>query len=97
MLQGDSRWAGHPSDGVVSRAQIAQVLVASSTSDAADRKTLELVAEAGPAQAALDSLFAALRSDDEGSPDAVLDRDKMPLVQEPPSVVRDLDAFRGRY
>lgn len=52
MLQGDRRWAGDPSDGVVSRAQIAQTLVASLTSPAADRKTLELVAETGPAQSA---------------------------------------------
>ena len=29
MLQGDRRWVSDPSDGVVSRAQLAQVLVAS--------------------------------------------------------------------
>ena len=56
MLQGDRRWAGAPSDGVVSRTQIAQVLVASLTSEAADRKTLELVAEHGPAQTDLDPI-----------------------------------------
>lgn len=47
MRQGDTRWAGDPSDGVVSRAQIARVLVASLNSDAADRKTLELDAVRG--------------------------------------------------
>ena len=47
----DGRRASDPSDGVVSRAQIAQVLVASLTSAAADHKSLELVAEHGPAQA----------------------------------------------
>lgn len=47
----DGRWASDPSDGVVARAQIAQVLVASLTSAAADHKSLELVAEHGPAQA----------------------------------------------
>ena len=30
MLHGDRRWAGDPSDGVVSRAQIAQTLVGDS-------------------------------------------------------------------
>ena len=30
MLQGDRRWAGDPSDGVVSRSQIAQVLIGAS-------------------------------------------------------------------
>jgi hypothetical protein len=29
--------------------------------------------------------------------DAVLDRENMPVSQEPPSVVRDLDAVRGRF
>jgi uncharacterized protein YbjT (DUF2867 family) len=97
MLQGDTRWASDPSDGVVSRAQIAQVLIASLASDAADRKTLELVAEHGPAQTDLDPLFATLRSDGEGALDGVLDCDNMPLSGEPPSVVRDLDTVRGRF
>jgi uncharacterized protein YbjT (DUF2867 family) len=97
MLQGDTRWAGDPSDGVISRKQIAQVLVASLTCDAANRKTLELVAERGPAPADLDPLFSVLRPDPEASLDAVLDRDNMPLSQEPPSVVEDLDAVRGRF
>jgi uncharacterized protein YbjT (DUF2867 family) len=74
MLQGDRRWASDPSDGVVSRVQIAQVLVASLTSDVADHKTLELVAEHGPAQEDFDALFQALRADPEGALDGVLDR-----------------------
>jgi uncharacterized protein YbjT (DUF2867 family) len=78
MLQGDRRWASDPSDGVVSRAQIAQVLVASLTSAAADHKSLELVAEHGPAQAELDSLFEALERDSADALDAVLDRDNAP-------------------
>jgi uncharacterized protein YbjT (DUF2867 family) len=97
MLQGDTRWASDPSDGVVSRARIAQVLVASLLSDVADRKTLELVAEDGPAQTDLDPLFSTLRPDDETALDAVLDRDDMPLSDEPPRVVGDLDAVRGRF
>lgn len=97
MLQGDTRWASDPSDGVISRAQLAQVLVASLASDAADRKTFELVAEHGPAQADLNQLFAALRGDPAEATDAVLDRDNMPLRDEPASVVTELDAIRGRF
>lgn len=96
MLQGDRRWAGDPSDGVVSRAQIAEVLVASLTSEAADHKTLELVAEDGPAEADLDPLFEALRSDPADALDVVLDRDNMALADEPPAVIADLDAVRRR-
>jgi uncharacterized protein YbjT (DUF2867 family) len=96
FLQGDRRWASDPSDGVVSREQIAQVLVASLTSAAADHKTFELVAERGPAQTDLDPLFAALEPDPEGTSDAVLDRDNMPLDAEPAAVLADLDAARRR-
>lgn len=96
MAQGDLRWASDPSDGVVSRAQIAQVLVASLTSDAADHKTLELVAEDGPAPVDLDPLFADLQSDPTDAIDAVLDRDNMPLDQEPPSVIDDVHSARRR-
>ena len=93
MLQGDRRWAGDPSDGGVSRAQIAHTLVASLTSPAADRKTLELVAEGGPAQSDLDPLFSALEPDPVGGIDGVQDRPNMPLEQEPPEVVAELRAL----
>ena len=97
MLQGDTRWASDPSDGVVSRAQIAQVLLASLTSQAADRKTLELVAGPGAAHSDLEPLFAALRPDPVDALDAVLDRDNLPLAGEPREVVTELDAVRGRF
>lgn len=97
MLQGDTRWAGDPSDGAVSRAQIAQVLVDSLTCDAADRKTFELVAERGPATRDLDPLFAELQADPAGAVDGVLDRDNMPVDQEPAVVLGELDAIRGRF
>ena len=93
MLQGDRRWAGDSSDGVVSRVQIAQTLVASLTSPAGNRKTLELVAEGGPAQSDLEPLFAALEPDRLGEIDGVQDRPNMPLEQEPPEVVAELRAF----
>lgn len=97
MLQGDTRWAGDPSDGVVSRSQIADVLVSSLTSDAANRRTLELVAENGPAHVDLLPLFAGLKADPVEAVDAILDRENMPLDQEPAVVITELDAIRGRF
>lgn len=97
MLQGDRRWASDPSDGVVSRAQIAQVLVASLSLDAAERKTLELVAEHGPGQADLDPLFALLSADPAGALDAVADVDNMPIGDEPKEVQKEVDRVRSRH
>ncbi|WP_405504981.1 hypothetical protein [Streptomyces anulatus] len=77
--------------------KIAQVLIASLTSDAADRKTLELVAEKGAAQSDLDPLFGGLQPDPAGALDGALDRDNMPLDEEPTAVVAELDAVRRRY
>jgi uncharacterized protein YbjT (DUF2867 family) len=90
LLQGDTRQAGDPSDGVVSRAQIAQVLVRSLASASATRKTFELVAERGPATEDFDALFAALDADTAGELDAVRDAPNMPLPQEPERVREDL-------
>ncbi|GAB4083363.1 SDR family oxidoreductase [Modestobacter muralis] len=96
FLQGDRRWAGSPADGVVSRRQIAQVLIMSLTSAAADRKTLELVAEHGAPPADLNPLFATLQADPADALDAVLDTDNMPLAAEPNRVRAELDAVRAR-
>jgi len=90
MLQGDTRHAGNPRDGVVSRRQIADVLVHSLTSKAAERKTFELVAERGPATTDFDGLLAALVADVPGSPDAARDTQNMPAADEPRSVRDDL-------
>lgn len=90
MLQGDTRHAGDPSDGVVARQQIAQVLVASLTSDAARHKTFELVAERGAASTDLDVLFARLEADEPGALDAIRDAPNMPLDEEPARVRKDL-------
>lgn len=97
LRQGDSHWAGSPSDGVVARTQIAQVLVASLTSPAANRKTFELVAEKGAAQTELEPLFSALPADPADGYDGMLDRDNLPLEKEPSTVIRELDAVRGRF
>lgn len=97
LRQGDTHWTGSPSDGVVARAQIAQVLVASLTSTAANRKTFELVAERGAAQTDLEPLFSTLPADLADGYDGNQDRDNLPLTKEPSTVVRDLDAIRGRF
>lgn len=93
FLQGDRRHAGNPSDGAVSRRQIAEVLVTALTSDAAGGKTLELVAEQGPAPADLEPLFARLDPDPRGGLDAVRDLANMPLDREPQRVQHDLRRY----
>ena len=97
LRQGDTHWAGSPSDGVVARVQIAQVLVALLTSDAAKRKTFELVAERGAAQTDLEPLFSTLSADLADGYDGAQDRGNLSLAEEPANVVRDLDAIRGRF
>lgn len=94
LLQGDTRLAGSPADGVIARHQIARVLVDSLTSAAADHLTVELVAEHGPAQDDLDPVFAQLTKDVPGSFDGVRDADNMPATAEPERVRADLDAHR---
>ncbi|MFF7709090.1 NAD(P)H-binding protein [Pseudomonas sp. NPDC007930] len=97
LRQGDTHWAGAPADGVVSREQIAQVLVASLTSAAANRKTFELVAEHGAAQTDLEPLFSALPVDPPHRYDGIGDRDNLPLADEPTTVTDDLEAVRGGF
>jgi uncharacterized protein YbjT (DUF2867 family) len=96
FLQGDTRQAGSASDGVVARRQIADVLVRSLSSEAALRKTFELVADTGPAQDDLDPLFAALEADSADALDGVKDITNMPLGEEPERVRDDLHALHER-
>jgi len=96
LLQGDTRHAGDPSDGVIARQQIAEVLVHSLNSDAARAKTFELVAERGPAQKNLGPLFVALEADAAGDVDAVRDKHNMPLDGEPAQVRADLAQLSAR-
>jgi hypothetical protein len=42
-------------------------------------------------------LFEALQPDPQGTLDAVLDKDNMPLDKEPSTVVADLEAVRQRW
>lgn len=92
-LQGDRRHAGTPEDGVISREQIAQVLVTALSNDAAKNKTFELVAERGEAQQDLTPLFAELRNDNPQKNDGVFDIDNMPLTEEPECVINDLNLY----
>ena len=93
MLQGDRRHAGTPEDGVISREQIAQVLVTALSNDAAKNQTFELVAERGEAQQDLTPLFAELRNDNPQKNDGVFDIDNMPLTEEPECVINDLNLY----
>jgi uncharacterized protein YbjT (DUF2867 family) len=96
MLQGDTRHAGSPADGVIARRQIARVLVDALTTDAANRKTFELVAEHGTEQPDLAPVFADLDADPAGQIDGVHDQQNMGLGSEPTSVISDLDRLGQR-
>jgi uncharacterized protein YbjT (DUF2867 family) len=93
LLQGDTRRAGSPTDGVIARHQIARVLVDSLASNAADHLTVELVAEHGPAQDDLEPVFGALDKDPLGSLDGVRDQANMPAEAEPERVRQDFSAL----
>ena len=94
LLQGDRRQSGTPNDGVVSRRQIAQVLLESLRSPQALNKTVELVAEAGPETEDFDSLFATAVSDAPRALDGARDDANMPLDKEPARVTTDLQNVR---
>jgi uncharacterized protein YbjT (DUF2867 family) len=89
FLQGDMRHTGTPKDGVIARRQIAQVLVQSLSTVAANRKTFELIATEGQAQD-IEPLFAALEPDTDGALDGVEDKANQPLEDEPQRVRDDL-------
>jgi len=93
FLQGDKRHAGTPSDGVIARRQLAEVLVHSLTSEQALYKTFELVAVKGPAPSDLNALFAALAPDPADRYDGADDALNQPLEQEPQRVIDDLHAI----
>jgi uncharacterized protein YbjT (DUF2867 family) len=90
MLQGDKRQSGSPKDGVIARDQIARVLIDSLHIDAATHKTLELIAEDGPEQEDLTSVFASLGPDPSGSLDGAEDTVDLPVDHEPETFRSDL-------
>ncbi|WP_313352365.1 SDR family oxidoreductase [Paracoccus sp. (in: a-proteobacteria)] len=95
MLQGDKELVGNPSDGVIARHQIAEVLVRSLSSEAALRKTFELHAETGLEQADFDTVFAPLATDPVGALDGANDKPNMPLKQEPEAIRVALQTIRN--
>ncbi|WP_284763192.1 SDR family oxidoreductase [Arthrobacter sp. efr-133-R2A-63] len=90
MLQGDRRQTGSPKDGVIARDQIARVLIDSLHLDAADHKTFELIADYGPAQDDLTTVFHSLTPDSARSLDAAEDVIHLPLDHEPETFRHDL-------
>lgn len=96
VLQGDTHLSGTPRDGVIARRQLAEVLVRCLRSDSALRKTFELHAATGPAQADLEALLGPLDADAVGAADAVHDVANMPLDREPQPVLEDLRTVRAR-
>jgi uncharacterized protein YbjT (DUF2867 family) len=95
LLQGDKRQSGTPSDGVVSRHELAHVLIWSLQSQGALRKTFELVAEQGARQKDLDADGARLDPDEEGALDAAHDMANMPLNKEPVHIREELERVRA--
>lgn len=95
MLQGDKRHTGTPEDGVISRQQIARVLVTALSNDAAKNKTFELMAIRGAEQQDLTPLFAELKTDNPHKNDGILDPDNMPLSEEPESIINELNLYSG--
>ncbi len=90
MLQGDRRQSGSPTDGVIARDQIARVLIESLHVDAADHKTLELIADHGPDQDDLTIVFTSLTPDSGESLDGAEDIVDLPTESEPEMFRRDL-------
>lgn len=80
----------------MARRQLAEVLVRSFRSDAARRKTFELVAETGPEPDDFDALFAPLDADPDGAVDGVHDAANMSLMAEPPRVLAELKEVAAR-
>ncbi len=90
MLQGDRRQSGSPADGVIARDQIARVLLDSLHIDGADHKTLELIADHGPDQDDLTSVFNSLTPDSDASLDGAEDMVDLPTQSEPEMFRDDL-------
>lgn len=86
MPQGDVPVTGSPTDGVIARDQLADVLVRSLLSDAARNKTFALLAEDGEEQPDLESVFTQLLPDETSRMDGFQDADNMPLACEPDDI-----------
>ena len=97
FLQGDRRQTSDPSDGLIARRQIAEVLVRGLALEAAIGKTFELVAATGAAQEKLGPLFAALDEDHPDALDAAQDMPNQPLEKEPQHIQDDLRSLSAHW
>lgn len=86
---------GGTADGGIARDQIAETLVRSLLTDTALGRTFELIATEGEEPSDWAELFGALKSDEPGSLDGVLDPADLPVEAEPQTVRADLDAVRS--
>ena len=77
--------------------QIAETLVRSLLTDTALGKTFELIAEEGKEPSDWTELFGALKTDESGSVDGVLDPSDLPVEAEPQAVRADLDTVRSPH
>ncbi len=96
MRQGDKLQTGTPRDGVISRRQLAQVLLWSLRSEASENKTFELTSVSGQQQDNLDAVAAELDADIPSAFDAVHDAANMPLAAEPEHIRMELERVRAR-
>ncbi len=95
--QGDRFGSGTPADGVVSRAQIAEVLVKALFNAKAQSTTFELVAVSGPATTDFDAYFNDIPKDILGSEDAPDDRHNQPLCDEPENIRKELFDISNKF
>ncbi|GJH40043.1 NAD-dependent dehydratase [Capnocytophaga sp. HP1101] len=94
LRQDDSHLTGSPKDGVISRRQLAEVLVRSAVTPSAKNKTVELVAEKGAKTTDLEALFKPTLADK--GIDGPLDKDNMPFAKEPQEVKNQLESIRKK-
>lgn len=93
MLQGDKRHAGTPEDGVISREQIARVLVTALSNDAAKIKRSNW-SQSEEKHSRISLLcLQSCRVIIPKKNDGVFDVDNMPLTEEPECVINDLNLY----
>ncbi|WP_405522648.1 SDR family oxidoreductase [Streptomyces canus] len=88
---------GGTADGGIARDQIAETLMRSLLTNTALGKTFELIATEGEEPSDWAELFGALKTDESGSVDGVLDPYDLPVDAEPRAVRADLDAIRSPH
>jgi uncharacterized protein YbjT (DUF2867 family) len=88
---------GGTADGGIARDQIAETLIRSLLTHSALGKTFELIATEGEEPSDWEELFGALKTDESGAVDGVLDPSDLPVEAEPQAVRADLDALRSHH